>query len=245
MPCHLNEYRAVILDIEGTTTPISFVYDVLFPYARTHLADFIETHWASVQEEVEGLREQVESDLRAGVEGVVPIASGEEEEVRESVIRNLRWQMDNDRKTTALKSLQGKIWRDGYESGALKGVVYDDVLVALKAWERAGRPVYIYSSGSVAAQELLFTYSTHGDLTVFIEGYFDTTTGPKKEAESYRAICEAIERRCEEVVFVTDNVDEARAAREAGVGAYLMDRPGNPALPEHDFEVLGSLEGLV
>lgn len=247
------DYRAVVLDIEGTTTPISFVYDVLFPYAREALEDFLEAHWddEGVQADVASLREQVAADVAAGVEGVVPILSGEDgagedaAEVRRSALENLRWQMDRDRKTTGLKSLQGKIWRAGYESGALKGVVYDDVLLAFKSWEQRGRKVCIYSSGSVAAQQLLFRYSTHGDMTIFIEGYYDTTTGPKKEAESYGKICADMGREPGEVVFATDNLDEARAAREAGVKAYVVMRPGNPALPEHDFEVLRSFEELL
>lgn len=242
------DYRAVVLDIEGTTTPISFVYDVLFPYARVALEAFLEAHWEDedVKTDVASLREQVAADVAAGVEGVVPIASGEDAvEVRRSVVENLRWQMDRDRKTTGLKSLQGKIWRAGYESGDLKGVVYDDVLEAFKVWEQWGRGICIYSSGSVAAQELLFRYSTHGDMTIFIDGYYDTTTGPKKEAESYRKICADMGRAPEEVVFATDNLDEARAAREAGLRVYVAMRPGNPALPDHDFQVLESFEGLL
>jgi enolase-phosphatase E1 len=241
-------YKAVVLDIEGTTTPISFVYDVLFPYARAQMAAYLEAHWgdAALEPDLSTLREEVAGDIAAGVEGIVPIDdSGDENDLRRSVVANLLWQMDRDRKTTALKSIQGKIWKAGYADGELKGVVYDDVVEALNTWQQQGRPVYIYSSGSVPAQKLLFGHSTHGDLTVLLDGYFDTTTGPKKDADSYRKICAAIEQSCEDVVFLTDNLDEARAARQAGVKAYLMDRPGNPIVTDHDFEVLRSFAALL
>lgn len=241
-------YRAVVLDIEGTTTPVSFVYDALFPYASAHLERFIKEHWhaESVQHDVEELAAQAERDYHDGVPGVVPIAMTDAHDViRQWVIDNVRWQMANDRKTTALKSLQGHIWKDGYERGELVGQVYPDVVRALKEWQDAHVPVYIYSSGSVMAQKLLFGHTEHGDLTPLLKGYFDTTTGPKKQAASYKKICAAIGVDGRHVLFATDQIDEAHAAREAGLKVVVMNRPGNAETGPHDYPVLETFEPLL
>ncbi|MGM0575664.1 MAG: acireductone synthase [Myxococcota bacterium] len=241
-------YRAVLLDIEGTTTSISFVYDTLFPFARDAVSHYLCDHWdePGVRDDVRMLRDQARRDVEAGVEGVVPIPEGDagDEAVRDAAVANVHWQMERDRKTTALKTLQGHIWRHGYRSGEIRGHVYTDVPDALAEWEYRGIPVYIYSSGSVEAQRLLFGASDAGDLTHFISGYFDTTTGPKKESDSYRAIAAQVQVEPEALVFVTDDLDEARAAREAGLGVVVSVRPGNPHLPEHDFPEVFNLVTL-
>lgn len=233
----MRPLRAVLLDIEGTTTSVRFVYDTLFPYARAHVEAFLGAHWDSpeVQADVERFRSQAEADRAEDLDGAVAIPAGDA--ARGAVVASVRWQMDHDRKTTALKSLQGKIWRAGYASGELKADVFGDVPGALQAWREAGVPVYIYSSGSVEAQKLLFAHTHHGDLTPLLSGYCDTTSGPKQQAGSYTAIAEAIGVSPSGVLFVTDVVAEALAAREAGMRAVIMDRPGNRAQPEHDFEV--------
>ena len=189
---------------------------------------------------------------QAKAEEVVPIIediiSGQKEgreEVIQTWVKNIHWQMDSDRKTTALKSLQGRIWNSGYEDGTLKGQVYEDVPGALRAWQKAEIPVYIYSSGSIAAQKLLFGGSTQGDLRPFLSGYFDTTTGPKREATSYAAIAETIEVQAKELIFVTDVYEEAEAAAKSGVVPVLSIRPGNKELPEHPFRVIESLDALL
>jgi enolase-phosphatase E1 len=229
-----------LLDIEGTTTPISFVHDTLFPYARAALPGFLTRH-------------AQDPDVRADLELVAEFARDTPESPSVSgdlphaeVLANLLWQMDHDVKATGLKSLQGKIWKDGYARGELVASLFDDVHDVLRTLHGRGAPARIYSSGSVAAQRLLFGHTAHGDLTPLLAGYFDTTTGPKKVASSYEAIARACGVPTSDVFFATDHPDEARAARDAGARAVLLDRPGNAALPEdHGFEVWTDLTGLL
>ena len=238
---------AKLLDIEGTTTSIAFVYDTLFPFARAHLESFLARNWQTpgVQDDLQAFRSLAAEDAAAGrvVPPIEPDHAGPDA-VRNSLVRNVLAQMDGDRKTTALKSLQGRIWKDGYANGELKGHVYPDVAPALRRWNDAGEPVYIYSSGSIAAQKLLFGASEAGDLLPLIDGHFDTTTGPKKEAASYAAIARELGVAPSDVTFVTDNIDEARAADDAGMVAVLSVRPGNPELPEHSFREIRSFDEL-
>jgi enolase-phosphatase E1 len=236
------------LDIEGTTTSISFVYDELFPFVRAELGAFLTEHWgrADVQADVGELRKQAEADVAAGLEGacLLPEPDSGGQALREAASAIVAWQMDSDRKTTALKALQGKIWVNGYQSGALKGHLFSDVAPAMRQLVELGKSIYIYSSGSVAAQKLLFGHSIEGDLTPSISGYFDTTTGPKKVATSYRVIAEAIGSNADQILFLTDSLDEALAAREAGLRVRLSLRPGNHPLPEHDFRTITSFADL-
>jgi enolase-phosphatase E1 len=209
--------KGILLDIEGTTTPISFVYDVLFPYARAHVSENLGA------EDVAALRVSYETDLRNGFS---PPAWSD------APVVYVHWLMDQDRKSTALKNLQGKIWLTGYQQGALHGEVFDDVPPALARWHAAGIDVRIYSSGSMLAQRLLFSSTNSGDLTTFLNGYFDTTTGPKIEAESYALISRAFGCDPGEILFVSDVVRELDAARNAGMQTALCIRPGNhPQLP--------------
>lgn len=242
--------RAVILDVEGTTTSIAFVYDRLFPYVRRVIDGFLATHWGepAVVGAVVALRRQAAEDRAAGFEGAVEVLGSPEatdERVRLSAVASVHWQMDHDRKTTSLKTLQGLIWRSGYRHGELQGHVYPDVPEALRRWKSAGVPVYIYSSGSIAAQKLLFSCSEAGDLTPLLAGHFDTTTGPKKAASSYVTIAEAIGLPPAAIGFATDSLEEARAAAEAGVRAVLSVRPGTETLPEgHGFPIIEGLDAL-
>ena len=238
------DYDAVVLDIEGTTTSISFVYDELFPFARAHVKGYLEAHWddPSVEAIVQGLRRRAADDLSSGDTDAPQIPEGQG--ALEAAVANVHWQMDRDRKTTALKALQGRIWVDGYERGELLGHLFDDVPGAITAWIDRGCTVHIYSSGSVAAQKLLFGYSVAGDLTPSLSGYFDTGTGGKKEADSYREIAAALGLSEPQLLFVTDSLAEAEAARQAGVQAVLSVRPGNPELPEHSFPIVTSLTTL-
>jgi enolase-phosphatase E1 len=218
---------AVILDIEGTTTPIQFVHDVLFPYARARMAGFFAQHavepWMDLT--LHRLAEESAGDAAEGAPRVV-------EHDPASAPAYLLWQMDRDRKATTLKAIQGQIWDVGYAAGELKGPVWPDVVALLDALAAAQIPAYIYSSGSIAAQKLIFGHSDHGDLRDRLSGYFDTTTGPKKEAASYLAIAEAIAQPPARCIFATDNPDEARAASQAGMCVMLMVRPGNAPLPD-------------
>ncbi len=239
--------RAILLDIEGTTTSIRFVYDTLFPFARAQMAAFLQSEWhaPTVQDDVAAIRTQARQDLTDGVDDTPQVPEGVGSDARQGTLDNVLWQMDSDRKTTGLKALQGKVWKHGYASGELRGHIYDDVVPSLNAWQRAGVPVYIYSSGSVAAQKLLFTHSAQGDLTPLLAGYFDTTTGPKKQATSYSAIAASIACAPEHILFATDNLEEAIAAAEAGLQTVVSIRPGNPPLPDHGHRVVTSLDQLL
>jgi enolase-phosphatase E1 len=204
--------KAILTDIEGTTSAVSFVFDVLFPYAREHLPAFIRENAGrpDVAEQLEAVRRE------SGEAGA---------EVERLIERLLGWIAD-DRKATPLKALQGMVWEQGYRSGQLKGHVYPDAAAALARWKADGLALYVYSSGSIQAQRLIFGCSEAGDLTPLFSGYFDTTSGPKREAASYRAIADAIGLPPEEILFLSDVVEELDAARTAGLHTVGLAREG-------------------
>lgn len=238
---------AVVLDIEGTTTPISFVMEVLFPYAcnnvRNHLISTFET--METQADIDLLREQVEQDIKDGIPGaqLIPSNSAPKDDIIAAVETNVTSMIKADRKITALKELQGHIWRSGYAKGELQGQVFEDVPKALSRWHTSGTKVYIYSSGSREAQRLIFGNTQFGDMRPFLCGYFDTVTGNKREARSYKEIFLSIGTdEPSQIVFATDVLQEAAAAREAGLQAILVLRPGNVPLPaDHGFPTVTSL----
>ena len=206
--------RAILLDIEGTTTPIAFVHEVLFSYARDHAKDFLTSNVDA--DDITHLREEHAADVGNGEHPPVELAA------------YVEWLIARDRKSTGLKSLQGKIWRQGYLDGSLKSQVYVDVAPAFARWRARGLSINIFSSGSVLAQQLLFAHTDAGDLTKFIDQYFDTNVGKKADAASYRRIAEALSLPAEEVLFISDVVAELDAANEAGMETLLSIRPGNP-----------------
>jgi len=219
--------RHVLLDIEGTTTAISFVYDVLFPYAAKRLPTFIAERWS-------------DAAVATACQAVLADATAAERTLPDvqAVIAVIQRQMAGDIKATGLKALQGLVWREGYESGQVQGHVYADVPAQFTAWKSAGRHVAIYSSGSVLAQQLLFRHSVAGDLTPLLIGHYDTAIGPKREAASYLAIAQKWGLAPQDIVFGTDQPAEAAAAVAAGMHAVVLMRPGNPALPANlPFEV--------
>jgi enolase-phosphatase E1 len=237
--------RAILLDIEGTTTPVEFVYEVLFPFARQHAGEFIRQHRhdGGVRADLDALKAEHRADSDEGREP--PAWRDDSADAQsESATRYVHWLMDQDRKSRALKSLQGKIWEGGYRSGSLRGQVYLDVPRAFERWRGQQRAVYIFSSGSVLAQRLLFAHTTEGDLTGYIGGYFDTTTGAKADAASYQSISAEIGTPAHEVLFVSDVTAELDAARRAGMGTALCVRPGGPATEPpahtlvHTFDVI-------
>src|SRR4029079_14087041 len=215
--------RAILLDIEGTTTPIAFVHDVLFSYARDHVREFLAENPHA--EDIALLREEHAVD----VSEAPPLT-----DQIESIAAYVEWLIKLDRKSTALKSLQGKIWRQGYEDGSLKSQVFADVAPALERWRERGLRISIFSSGSVLAQQLLFAHTEAGDLTPFIDSYFDTKVGKKGDAESYRKIAEVMGSPPQEILFVSDVVAELDAANEAGMKTLLSLRPGNEPPEERD-----------
>lgn len=226
--------KHIVMDIEGTTTSISFVKDTLFPYVRKNLEDYISTNWS--EEEFKDvlllLKNQAAEDKKAEVDGVVEIPTeGSDDDVKAAVVKNVLWQMDSDRKTTALKKLQGYMWRKGYKTGELKGHLFADVAPALREWVKDGRKLYVYSSGSVEAQKLLFGNSTDGDLTELFTDFFDTEVGAKTAAESYKSIVEKLGCSADDALFLTDIPKEASAAQEAGLPVILVEREGNLPVP--------------
>lgn len=244
----LPRYSVLLLDIEGTVTSIQFVTEVLFPFARTTAADFLQNNWEdpAVREDIERFRRLAADDAECGLGDVMPILddSFPADQIRESVLKNMFHQMDQDRKSTALKSLQGKIWKQGYASGVLKSVLFPDVLPAFIRWKHRGADIAIYSSGSTDAQKLLFSHTSDGDLTSYLSDYFDTTTGPKRAATSYARIAQTLAVPASAVLFCTDVVAEAQAAQDAGMAAVILSRPGNHPQPPHLFPILSGFDSV-
>ena len=224
--------RAILLDIEGTTTPIAFVHQVLFSYARSQVKNFLTEHFGSAEllADLERLREEHAIDLKQSLQPPALVEGQREAEI-DFIVAYVSWLMDRDRKSTGLKSLQGKIWKQGYLDGSLKALLFADVAPALERWRRAGLKISIFSSGSALAQKLLFAHTEAGDLTGFISDYFDTTVGSKTDVASYRQIAAALGLKASEVLFISDVVDELAAARGAGMQTVLCVRPGNHPQP--------------
>ncbi len=224
------EIRAIVTDIEGTTSSISFVRDVLFPYARKRLPAFVETH---------GDRPEVQHWLHEAAK-----EAGLVEASRQDIIELLLQWIDQDRKSTALKALQGMIWKDGYVAGDYRAHLYPEVAARLRDWRADGLRLYVYSSGSVPAQQLFFRYNEGGDLSTLFAGYFDTETGPKREAESYRRIAAAIDEQPRHILFLSDIVEELDAAQAAGfhTGWLIREPLAWPVEPRHpayrDFDAI-------
>lgn len=212
---------AVVLDIEGTTTPVEFVYQMLFSFARAHAAEYLdrERHSEACREAVALLRDEQLSDVARG------------ESPPESIPAYVMWLMDRDRKSRGLKALQGHIWEAGYRRGALRGHVFGDVPRAMERWRARGIHIYIYSSGSVLAQRLLFGSTPVGDLTKFLSGYFDTAVGAKTSADSYRRIVGSIGAQRDQILFVSDVKGELDAAAEAGIRTALCVRSSDEPQP--------------
>jgi enolase-phosphatase E1 len=224
--------RAVLLDIEGTIGDVAFVREVLFPFARARIGDVLKARWDEPE-----IAATVHSACYGSVEELLTPAV--------ATRRFLQW-MDEDKKITALKTLQGIIWREGYASGELKAHLYTDAVAAMRAWHSRGVKIAIYSSGSVEAQKLYFKYSIAGDLTPLLSGYFDTTTGAKADALSYSRIAAAIGVAVGAITFFSDAPAEIDAAVQAGLTAHRVDR-AKPATFEGQDEstpVIGSLSAV-
>jgi enolase-phosphatase E1 len=222
----------ILLDIEGTTTPIDFVYKVLFPYARTHMKAFLGEHLSDeeIRACLASLREEHAADEQQGFDPP-PLQDQPKEVQLDSIVSYIHWLMDRDRKSTPLKSIQGRVWQHGYRIGELRSQVFGDVPAAFERWHKHNRQIRIFSSGSVLAQKLLFANTEAGDLTKFIGGYFDTKIGAKGDAESYKRISNAFGLAASQIVFISDVTEELDGARSANMQTRLCLRPGNRPQP--------------
>jgi enolase-phosphatase E1 len=240
-----NQVRAILLDIEGTTTPVDFVYKTLFPYASRKLESFFRANSANseIRALIEELRGQHELDARNGLKLADWRDDSEEERIRSTVAYG-QWLIARDSKCTALKAIQGKTWQEGYASGELHGQVYPDVPAAFQRWKRQGKIICIYSSGSVLAQRLLFGSVATGDLTPYITAFFDTRVGAKGEAESYRKIAESVSYEPRQFLFLSDATKEIEAARSAGMQALLCQRHPHSRAAEHAAHVIEDFNGV-
>ena len=215
--------KLILLDIEGTVSPLAFVHDVMFPYARQHAGVYLAMHWGAA------VIAQLARD--AGVPAFATPAEAE------AAVHRL---MDEDAKVTGLKQLQGMIWEEGFRNGELRSRIFDDVPIALAGWCRQEREIRIYSSGSVHAQKLFFAHTKRGDLTQHFTGYYDTTTGSKRESASYTTIAADCGLPADQILFVSDLVEELNAARNAGMFTALALRPGNKPAPLHDHPAIST-----
>jgi len=249
-----KKYDVILLDIEGTTTPISFVHSTLFPYVSAHLEEYLRQHYYEEQtkEDIRDIIKLAQQDQQQGLsvvsipQGPICIDPKAESELETStsspafndqfsaLISNIRDQMKLDRKSFALKQLQGHMWKVGYESGELQGFIYDDVVEEMKKWKSDFKlNISIYSSGSIEAQKLIFHYTNHGSLLHLISHHFDTGVGMKQDFHSYQAIIQQLGITPNRLLFCTDVLGEAQAAIKAGAAAVIVVREGNPPVPEN------------
>lgn len=211
--------KAIVTDIEGTTTSINFVHEVLFPYASENLPKYLQKHYA--RPDIAAILDDVRSDTGE--------AGAPEDRLVEILLEWIR----EDRKATPLKTLQGLIWREGYEQGDFTGHLYEEVAARLQAWSESGIDLYVYSSGSVEAQKLLFGYSDAGNLCPLFKGYFDTRIGHKKDVRSYTAIVAELKLSADEILFLSDIAAELDAASDAGLQTVQLIRQTDVVVGEH------------
>ncbi|HEY4307455.1 MAG TPA: acireductone synthase [Gemmatimonadaceae bacterium] len=231
-----SSFDGVVLDIEGTTTPVSFVYDVLFPYARTHLDAYLAQ--VTGAPELDEVRNLLRNEWQKETDPTRPSGPWTDDTLPVFV----EWLMERDRKSPGLKLLQGLIWQRGYDDGSLKGIVYADVRPALERWRRASKIIAIYSSGSVLAQHLIFGKSNDGDLTSLIDRYFDTGVGAKRSAESYARIATELKRPGSALLFISDVAAELDAATQAGFQTLLCVR--GEGTPDSHYRTITSFDEI-
>lgn len=223
--------RCVLLDIEGTVSDVRFVYDVMFPYAKREIEPYLATHWGSPSvvdvaanvakdAQIDDIESWLGTDWKTNPHTALP-----------TLVAHLNDLMSRDSKTTGLKQLQGLVWQTGFESGALRAELFDDVLPALRNWRDAGLDIRIYSSGSILAQKMFFKHTVVGDLTSFFSAHFDTTSGSKKDSSSYERIARESHFDASDILFATDVYAELIAASQAGMQVVASVRPNNVPLP--------------
>eukprot|EP01064_Diplonema_japonicum_P025899 TRINITY_DN37318_c0_g1_i1.p1 TRINITY_DN37318_c0_g1~~TRINITY_DN37318_c0_g1_i1.p1 ORF type:complete len:314 (+),score=45.91 TRINITY_DN37318_c0_g1_i1:25-942(+) len=232
---YLQGVETIVTDIEGTTTPIPFVTSVLFPYALEHVENFLKQNYEQSTEQINSMRTEAAKAAQTQPETpLIKDSTHSKEEIIATVVANFKYNSDKNLKVTPMKALQGMIWKNGYASGNLKGKIFNDVAPAFRRWKEQGKKVAIYSSGSIPAQKLLFGNSSDGDLLDLLCGYYDTTTGSKREASSYTAIAASLNAPPSSILFLTDMVPEATAALAAGYKTILLNRPENLLLSVDD-----------
>jgi enolase-phosphatase E1 len=235
--------KGILLDIEGTTSSISFVYDVMFPFVRNNVGSFLSQSWDS--DEVKACVSLLAKDLEKG-SAADWLGDDAVEQQQAKVVGGVIQLMDADVKATGLKQLQGLIWKSGFHSGEMVAHLFDEVAECIQGWHKSGIDVRIYSSGSIAAQKLFFGHTIAGNLLDCFQGHYDTTTGPKKEADSYSTIAEEFACEASEILFVSDVVDELAAAKAAGLQTVLSLRPGNkPVDAGHEFDAVNGFDQIV
>jgi enolase-phosphatase E1 len=207
--------KTILVDIEGTTSSINFVHEVLFPYAKEKLKSFIIDNFD---------RSEVKELMMDVLETVGVEAKEKDQIIRQSCKYLSEW-INEDKKIRVLKELQGLIWEDGYKDGAFHGHIYEDAYKNLSVWKEQGYELFVYSSGSVKAQKLLFGHTQYGDLNNLFSGNFDTTIGAKRDEQSYIRIAKTIKKPCQEILFLSDNNEELIAAQKAGMEVIKLARP--------------------
>jgi len=244
-PIDLTHIRVILLDIEGTTTPLDFVHRTLFGYARANLRPFLEANLSKpeVHRYVANLKVQHATDDKEK-RMPPPWPTGSQESEITSAVEYGLWLMDRDSKAGALKALQGLMWQQGYRAGELKGQVYADVPGALDRWCRKAKDVSIYSSGSELAQQLLFSTTAFGDLTRYISAFFDTRVGAKTSGESYRQIASRKGHREDEILFLSDSLAELDAARSATLRTALVARAAGHGSRQEGHSIISSFDEL-
>lgn len=233
-----------LLDIEGTTAPIAFVHQVLFPFAKKHIVRFLNSYQFP-EDRLREIKLEFEKDLALNEEGFFSRFSKSESKIipgslsfsNEIIPFYFEYLIEKDRKFGPLKEIQGKIWKEGYESGEIKSIVYEDVPGFLENAIKEGIKNHVYSSGSVEAQILIYQYSELGDLRNYFTSYFDTAVGGKREKESYKTIADKLNSSSNQIRFFTDIVEEAEAASSVGMDVVILNRPGNLPQKPHTYPV--------
>ncbi len=215
-----SEIKQFIFDIEGTTTPISFVHDILFPYSKNNLLNFLKENKIS-NSIFSNLKEENEKDVKLNLYSI-PL-----ENSVNSLFSYLEFLISIDRKNSGLKEIQGEIWKHGYETGELKSQIFPDTLDFFQFIQSQNKKINIYSSGSILAQKLIFKYSNLGDLSSYISNYFDTGVGHKRDFNSYLKISDMLNCNPNEIIFFTDVQEEADSALSIGIKSYILLRNGN------------------
>lgn len=234
--------QTLLIDIEGTTSSISFVHEVMFGFVRQHLRGFLASHWDLP--EVQAAIQQVAVDANRDLASWLPSQSVAT--AQEVLASHLLECMDRDLKATGLKSLQGILWRQGFHSGELKAHLFPEVADSLRRWKGQGFDLRIYSSGSREAQQLYFRHTIDGDLLPLFTAHYDTTIGNKRQAESYRRIVVDIGQPADTILFLSDIYEELQAASEAGLQVMASVRPGNAPLPDNcPFKIFRSMDEIV